>query len=266
MLLAKYTSSKEVINNFYRNTAYTEHVNLGDMSFWIYECMGLIDAPLQYIPKIIGHIKDSTYELTTYRVELPCDFHKLIAVAVDGNIAIPSSGAFHHLMDGACCGFSSDTSAPDLFYDNFGNVFSPQALPLSSRLIEGDPTFTLNNNYITFDRKEGKVCMAYWALPLDEEGYPLIPDDIKYKRACSSYLQYKIDYIIWRQDMLTDKVFAKSEQDWLWNISSASSHIKMPDVNQMEAFRRQNTKMIIRTEEFRNGFATLQSSGYRGRY
>jgi len=298
MQIAKYTSTKEIINNFMRNTAYNEHVNLGDMAYWVYEAMELIGFPLQYIPKVIGHKNDSQYMLggtsavpvtnatqehpaephthltsyetsTTighYKVELPCDFHKLMAVSVDGVMAVPASSLFHHLIDSDCCGDFTDSNPPELFYDNFGNVFSPQALPLNIYLATNPPSFTINNNFMTFNVKEGKVCMAYWAFPLDDEGFPLIPDDIKYKRAVSSYLQYRMDYIMWRQDLLTDKVYVKSEQDWMWNVASASSHLKTPDLNQMEAMRRQFTKMIVRNQDFRTGFANISLPGYRGRY
>ena len=267
MLIANYTSSKEIINNFFRNTAYNDLFNLGDGAYWIYECMELIGAPLQYIPKVIGLNGDPAYDLQDYRIELPEDFHKLIAVAIDGVLAVPSQNLFHHMLDGSCCDYNLDQSARmDNFYDNFGNIFSPQALPLNTRIVANPPTFTINNNYLTFDIKEGKVCMAYYAFPLDDEGFPLVPDDVKYKRACSSYLQLKMDYILWRQGMLSDKVYMKSEEDWKWDVASASSHIKMPDVNQAESLRRQLTKMVVRNEDFRTAFSTINTRGFRGRY
>mgnify|MGYP003670076297 CR=1 FL=1 len=55
MQIASLTSSKEIINNFFRNTAYSDLFNLGDGAFWIYEALELIGHPLQYIPKIVGH-------------------------------------------------------------------------------------------------------------------------------------------------------------------------------------------------------------------
>ena len=266
MLIANYTSSKEVINNFFRNTAYNDLFNLADGAYWIYECMELIGAPLQYIPKIIGINGDASYDLQDYRIELPADFHKLVSISVDGVIALPSQNTFHHLLDGSCCAIDSTAMPMENFFDNFGNMFSPQALPLNTRITANPPNFTINSNYITFNIKEGKVCMAYYAFPLDEEGFPLVPDDVKYKRACSSYLQMKIDYILWRQSMLADKVYMKSEEDWKWNVASASSHIKMPDVNQMEGLRRQLTKMVVRTEDFASGFSNINTRGFRGRY
>jgi hypothetical protein len=228
--------------------------------------MELIGTPLQYIPKVIGHNQTPTYDLTSYRAELPVDFHKLIAISLDGVLCIPATGLFHQLMDGSCCGYNTDSLPSNNFYDNFGNVFSPQALPLNTRVVTNPPAFTLNSNYITFDVKEGKLCMAYLAFPLDEEGFPLIPDDVRYKRAIAQYLQWKYDYILWRQGMLKNEVYLESKQEYEWAIASCRSHMIMPDLSQMEELRRQMTKMIVRTEEFQTAFSSLNSKGYRGRY
>lgn len=266
MQIASYTSSKEVINNFLRNTGSTDKVNFADAAYWIYECSELIGHPLQYIPKVIGHNQDSSYELTSYRVKLPTDFHKLVAISIDGVLCIPSQATFHQLMDGSCCGLNTDSLPSSNFYDNFGNVFSPQALPLNTRIVTNPPSFTLNSTYVTFDVKDGKVCMAYLAFPLDEEGYPLIPDDVRYKRACAQYLQWKYDFIQWRQQLIPDKVYLESKQEYEWAIASARAYLQMPDLNQMEGLKRQMTKMIVRTEEFQTAFSSLNSRGYRGRY
>ncbi len=152
------------------------------------------------------------------------------------------------------------------FYDNFGNVYSPQALPINRRLDQVTPTYQLGSGHITFNVKEGKVCMAYLALPMDKEGFPFIPDDVKYKRACSSYLQWKLDYILWRTGIINNAVYKESKDEYEWAIASAIAHIKTPDVNQAESLRRQLTKMIVRNEDFRTGFVNMNSSGLRGRY
>ena len=69
MHIAKYTSTKEVINDFFRNTAYNEYVNLADMAYWTFEAMELIGNPMQYIPKVIGHVADSDYDLKDQKLK-----------------------------------------------------------------------------------------------------------------------------------------------------------------------------------------------------
>lgn len=266
MQITSYTSSKEIINNFYRNTQYSESINYSDMAYWIYECLELIRIPLQYIPKITGVNGEEEYNLTDYRIKLPSDFHKLVAITVDGYMCVPSTDLFHASLDGSCCDNQGRISGIETFYDNFGNTYSPQALPFTIKNANKPPTFSLNNSYVTFDVKEGKVCMAYFAFPLDEEGYPLIPDDVKYKMACSSYLQYKMDYIMWRGDLINNNVYLESKNQMEWDLASCINKFKMPDELQMESLRQQMTKMVVRTEDFQTAFKTLNSRGAKGRY
>lgn len=266
MQIDKYTSSKEIINNLFRDTGSSDVVNNSDIAYWIYECMELINHPLTYIPKIVGYKGEEEYELENYKIELPSDFHKLIAVAIDGVIAMPAQNMFHLVQDGNCCGWDESSFPADIFYDNFGNTFSPQALPLNRYHPERPVTFTISDHHITFDAKEGKVCMVYWAFPVDTEGFPFIPDDVKYKRACTKYVQFKSDYILWRQDLLSEAKFRFSEDEKDWAIASCQSHLKMPDVTQMEGIRRQLTKMIVRNDDFKTAFNFINNKGVRGRY
>lgn len=266
MFIDKYTSTKEIVNNLFRDTDRTETINYADAAYWIYECMELINYPMTYIPKVMGHKGEESYDLENYKAELPDDFHRLIAVALDGIICIPSQNNFHHLMDGSCCDWSNDSFPSEYFYDNFGNTFSPQALPLNRKVADRPPTFTISDHFITFDRREGKVCLVYWAFPLDKEGFPLIPDDVKYKRACSNYLGWKYDRIAWRKGLIPRDVFLESQDEKDWAIASCQSNLKMPDVNQMESIRRQVTKMIVRTDDFKSAFNFMNNRGIRGRY
>lgn len=266
MLVTQYTSSKEIINNFFRNTNISERVNYGDMAFWIFECMGLINHPLQYIPRLVGHLGEEEYALQDYKIKLPVDFHKLSLVAINNTLAIPATDGFHYLMDGNCCDIATATASSYNFTDNFGNTFSPNALPINTNIIDKPYTFHINDNYITFNVNEGNVCMAYLAFPLDEEGFPMIPDDVKYKRACSSYLQYKTDYILWRNDLLNNNVYLESKQEWEWAVASAAAELKMPDQNQMETFKNSMLKMVVRTDEFQSAFRGINYKGFKNRY
>jgi hypothetical protein len=266
MYIDKYTSTKEIINNLYRDIGKTDSLNIGDIAYWIYECMELINHPMVYIPKAMGVNGDEDYDFESYRISLPADFHKLIAVSVDGVMAIPSQNSLHHFMDGECCDWQTGNYPEERFYDNFGNVFSPTALPINNTKVSSGVTFTISNHHITFNQKEGQACLAYYAFPIDKEGFPLIPDDVKYKRACTKYIQWKHDYILWRQDLLNNNVFLKSEEEKDWAIGACQNHLKMPDVNKMESIRRTMTKMIIRTEDFKNAFSTMNTQGYLNRF
>ena len=46
-------------------------------------------------------------------------------------------------------------------------------------------TYDLNNDYITLNTKEAKICMSYFAVPMDEEGFPMVSEVIKEALATS---------------------------------------------------------------------------------
>jgi hypothetical protein len=258
MHITKYTSIKPVIERVYADTGFQFEIPHDDLILWTVECMELVGNPLTYIPKVYGHENDPDWDFTGYRVPLPCDFHKLNAIAVNGFPAYYRSNSFHYLLDGGCCGFDNlDPSIQDTFLTVAG-TFSPQAEPLS----EPNPynnavTFDINDSYVTFNVESGKACMAYWAFPVDEDGFPIIPDDAKYRRAVQDYLIYKVDYRLWRQGFIDEKVFRQSENNWLWSIGSVSSHLKMPDVAQMETLKSTLTNLIPKFHSYSKFFKDL---------
>ena len=83
-------------------------------------------------------------------------------------------------------------------------------------------TFYINNSYIitnindSFPSKEENICIVYLGIPTDDEGLPLIPDDVYYQKALTSYVISMLDYQEWRKGKTPDKVYQKSEQDWLF--------------------------------------------------
>lgn len=257
MIIHRYTSIKPILERVYADTGYQFEIPHDDLILWTVEAIELIGYPLSYVPKIIGYKNDPAYDFTSYRVPLPCDFHRLQSIAVNGYPAYYRSSSFHYLLDGACCGLDSLTSdQQDLFITEAGE-FSPQALPLNTDSGSSIITFDINDNYITFNIESGKACVAYSALPIDEDGFPIIPDDAKYRRAVQDYLIHKIDYRLWRQGFIDEKVFKQSERNWLWSIGSASSHLKMPSIEQMELLKNSLTRLIPRFHSYQNFFRDL---------
>lgn len=262
MTIDKYTSIKSIVERVYGDTGYQFEIPHEDLILWTVEAMDLIGFPLTYVPKVMGYKQNPNYEFDKFRIPLPCDFHKLQTIVVNGYPAYFRSNSFHHMLDGKCCGFDGLSSdVEDLFYNAFDPslVYSPQAQPITNIPTKANnlTTFDINDSWITFNIEKGKACMAYWAFPIDDEGFPLIPDDTKYKRAIYSYLIYKVDYRLWRQGFIDERVYRESENQWMWAVSSASAHLKTPNVEQMELLKNSLTRLIPRFHAYQNFFQDL---------
>lgn len=248
MIVTRLVSSKECVEMFYKNTGIQTQINSDEAKHWMVEIFDLIKYPLQYIPKVTGHKQNPDYNFTNYKVPLPCDFVSFIpgGISVNGNPVRFRSSSFHNLMDGDCCDIKNFGSANlDVFRDNFGNEFSPQAsLDPNSPMIFQDVTFDVYNEEIQFNIKEGKVCLAYYSYPIDNEGYIMIPDNAKFKRALVDYLIWKNDYILWRQGAISDAVYKESKANKEYSVGSAAAELKLPDDYQLDSMKDTLIRLI----------------------
>src|SRR3990167_732016 len=260
MILNKFISSKSVIEDCFRDMQSDLEVAYEDCVYWIYECLALMDQPLQFVRKVTGHKANPDLDITNYKAELPCDFYKLERIAVNGLSVRYSGNDFHHLLSGDCCDANTGTSSTDIFTDNFGNQFSPQSAPINSGATFDVVTFDINNNYITLSTKTGKVCMAYLAFPTDGEGFPMVPDDITYKVALKKYLMQKFRYIDWSKDPSNAgkrALFEYDESEWMWYVGKAISKSKIPHPEQMESLKNQVVRLIPHLNEHDSFFKNL---------
>ena len=299
-LNGKYISLKAIMEQVYADNGYQFELPWIDCMQWAEEALNLIGHPRQYIRKVTGHMEHPNLDIKNYKAELPCDFYKLEQIAVNGMPAEYSSDTFHHLLDGDCCGIEGYTNlAADIKERNWGDLVKVtegvnedgtsnygasyyvernDALSNTqdgimsfdmSQVVDSNfnpITFDINNNNITLSVKEGKVCMAYLAIPTDIDGLPLIPEDTSYQLAVKKYLTMKIDYIGWRRGELQQAVFQHSEQEWSWYVGQAGNKAKMPNIDQLEAIKNQTMRLLPQINHHETFFKSLGSPELRKNY
>jgi len=288
-LNGKYISLKSIMEEVYSDNGYQYELPWVDAMMWTEEALNLIGHPRQYVRKVTGHKENPNLDIKNYRAQLPCDFYKLEQVAVNGQPAEYSTDSFHHLMDGNCCGIEGFTNlAAHVNEKKWGTLVKVTNDDGTAGYVQRDDaqtnttdgvmsfnltdvmlgdyepiTFDLNNNNITLSVKEGKVCMAYLAIPTDEEGLPLIPDDTSYKLAVKKYLTMKIDYIEWRRGTLAPQVYDHSEREWMWYVGQAGNKAKMPSLDNMESIKNITMRLMPRVNEHESFFKGLSSPSVR---
>lgn len=259
MLSGKFCSIKDLVWMLYRDLGTEENISLSDCAEWAVECINLIYQPSSYVKIITGHGDNPDFDITNYKVQLPCNLVSIVAVSVDGYAAVPASGQFHMLQGGLCCGIDELTTqaiSSGQFIDNFGNVFDAE---LGSGTSGNYTTYEVNNGWLTLSIKEGKVCLAYLAIATDECGLPLIPDDIHYKEAIKRFITKNIDYIRFRQnptERAYRELYEDSEKQYCWAIGAASNKGKAPDTNKMESIKRTLLRIRPDINKFNSFFAT----------
>ena len=233
MLTSKYISCYRIFEKVHQDYGFKDKLNWITALEWIGDAIDRVGTGFALIDKVTGMDPlTPTIKIENYRGELPCDCHEVISCR-EYCYKIPMR-------------YSSDT-----YHRNPYNDRSPDFTSNS------DLTYILNNNYIFTSFDIGEVEMAYKAFPVDEKGFPLIPDDHKFIRAVTAYVAEKIAFNLWTRGELADKVYMEIKQERLWAIPAARTKADMLSLDQMETFKNSLLRTIPKTNEWNAGWLYL---------
>ena len=146
-------------------------------------------------------------EVVDYKCMLPCALVALIAIEYNGERLSYASQKNHH-----------DTS-------DFANV-----------VYAGQNTYTLNrNNYAQFNFETGTVKIHYKSIPVDEDGFPLVPDDERLLDALSWFVMKRIILRGFKHPELDYKM---CEQMWMKTYPMAQNSVKSVNSDERELIYR----------------------------
>lgn len=231
-------SVKHAINMVYRNTGIREHLNYADLIEWAGEAMDLIGVPMSLAEGIANeNIYDDSIDpyitVSDYKAFMPCPWVEIVQIR-------------------------EYTSKQTLTYST--NTFHPnkqQADEKHKTSWAGNLTYKIKGNCIYTNFKEGKLEVVYRFYEVDEDNYPLIPAETQYTQAIAAYLQMKTDYILWRYNKISERIYRDSEQDWLFKVGQAGTFAHIPTIDQMESWKNQMLRLIPNVNEHSTGFIDL---------
>lgn len=220
--MERYINIKQILDDL------LEHPLLQDLSFEraVNHCVDFIR--IVGCPRIFNE-KTVKLEVKDYRAMLPCDYHKMIQVrtCTCGRTATfrYSTDSFHMSEDKHC-------NLSDLTYK-----------------IQGQVIFT--------SIKEGEIEIAYEAISVDEEGYPLIPDNSSFTRALELYIKKKCFTIQFDLGKISPQVYNNVCQEYAWAVGAAQNELIKPSIDEMESITNAWNNLIPRVNEHKTGFVTL---------
>ena len=178
--------------------------------------------------------------INDYRGKLPCDFYEMIQVRT------------HKENDYYPRVFRYST-------DNFHYSSSKNPKDISNTW---DLTYKIQNSIIYTSIKEGDIEIAYRAMRVDNEGYPLIPDDSSFIQALELYIKKKVFTILFDQGKINQAVLQNTQQEYAWAVGQARSSLSIPTIDQMESISNSWNTLVQRSTEHRRGFKTLGTKEY----
>ena len=189
------------------------------------------------VPKMFDN-KTAKLEVTKYKAQLPCDFYSILGVRMsDSHIAFRATTDIYHMSD--------DKECPDNYRDL---------------------TYKLQGNYIFTSIEEGEIEISYLSIPVDEEGLPMIPDNVKYINALELYIKKRLFTILFDQQKLHQSILQNVQQEYAWAVGQASNDLIKPSVDEMESISNMWNQAIWSTTDHRNSFRDSGNKEYLRRH
>ena len=121
--------------------------------------------------------------------------------------------------------------------------------------------YTIQGGQVVTSAQEGTVALAYTRQPLDENGYPMIPDMIEYKQAITRYITYMSSYHRFVNNEPNFRgIYEKMESDWHWYCKQAKNAMLMPStIDEKEDLKDINHRMVKMQRGYYGYFGNITS-------
>lgn len=223
MAIYKTISAKYIVAKIHRDIGLEDLNYTADIIEWCGEALEFIGAGTQLIRK------EAQIEVANHKAPLPDDFVQLNQLR-----------------------FKNDKSGW-IFLKYNPTSFNPHQPNGENWKTSVQETYSLNPDYIMFDFEDGIAYISYLAMPVDEEGFPLVPDNQYFREALFWYCFHKIllrGYIPKGRNM--DFEFAQTQ--WKFYCTAARNKANYPDIGQYQRFADVWVGLIPPQRLFEKGF------------
>lgn len=117
-----------------------------------------------------------------------------------------------------------------------------------------DLTYKIQGGIIYTSIEEGEIEISYQAILVDEEGYPLIPDNSSFIRALELYIKKKCFTILFDMGKITPAVLQNVQQEYAWAVGDCQTEFNRLSLDKAESFYNSWKTLILRANEHATGF------------
>lgn len=247
----RYTNIRRVLDNIH------DHPMMSDVT---------LEQAVRHTIRFIGIFgltkmykdKEADVDIHEFRGELPCDLISIIQVK-DG-------------PHGICLRSMTDSFTPGLLPLPRHNPCPPHKeqhphhwhFPYIPPMApgHGEPTFKTQGRIIFTSFPEGRVRIAYKAIPVDEDGFPLLIDNENYLAALEAYIKKQVFTVKFDQGKISASVLQNAQAEYSWLAGQLNSEMTLPSISELEAISRYLTSILPSVRHFDNGFKNLGDREY----
>lgn len=225
-----YISIKEILNRLMRHPLLRD-VNLDQVIQYTIDFISIFGMPKFYFDK------QETLHIEDYRAVLPCDLISINQVK--------------ECSTNTCLRSMTDNFLSEDYYNKRNGYRVPQEL-----------TFKVQGQIIFTSFREGDITVSYKAIPVDDNGFPLLIDNPTFLKTLEAYIKKEIFTIMFDMGKITTPVLQNAQQQYSWLAGQLQSEFTIPSISEMESLKRSWCTLLQRTTSFNDGFRNNGNQEY----
>lgn len=193
---------------------------------------------VKYVIELVGApalLEDKMVELIIkdYRVKLPEDFHSRVTVRanIDGNRIVLT----HNTDDFRKFNSKVNEDIEDDTIENYSDTL------FTHYIVDG---------FLYTDFINGTVELVYKAFKQDENGWPVLPDNVSLVLAIENYIKSRHFGILADLNANYERAYQRAEQQYTWYIAQATASILNPDPVEAKALGDRIIRLLPLTDSF----------------
>jgi hypothetical protein len=224
-MATKYTNLKVIVDKIMRHPMLTD-ISYETIIDYTIDFLRIVGVPTLFLDKVVPLC------INNYRCAIPTDFIELIQI-VDSKTK-------------ECLRKASDTLV-------LSNSCKKESSIDKTYFIQGSVLYT---SFVT-----GRIEMAYRAIGVDTDGYPLLPDNPKLFRALEQYVKLQKFTYLFDMGKITPAILQNTQQDYSFAVGACETEFLKLDLSDAETLFNTLKSLVPRENEFKRHFLNTGNKG-----
>lgn len=229
-----------------------DSIRVSDIIEYLGDGMKKIGAFPALVTKVTGKETIPLLSVEDFQCKLPVDLHTINQVAFSRTANGPfypmryatGSFSFNHELS-LPYPQKEATSSPDNQTTEHGTIWT------------SDHMYSVTGGWLKTNMRTGYILMSYQAIPIDDDFYPLIPDDESFFEALYWYVNMKLTYPEWKAGRVRDAVYYDTKSSWNFYRKQAYANAMMPNSDQLESIKNIWNRLVPNLNEDRTFYSTM---------
>lgn len=246
-----YTSINHVLEGVRREFGFEIDLNMDDVREWIWSAIGLIGS------QELLFQKQADIEIENHRAPLPIDVFDLTDHRVrdkDSKQMMTKSQAIFFKDSRRARHKPVITSSESVkMVDGENKPGTEYVSIIFPQHVEKPGDYMIQDGYIFTSEEKMTIQLSYTAFPLDEQGFPLVPDDPLIYKFLVWFIGERLAFKYMLKEKISERKYDRIEQEYSFVAAQLQGRLNTLDIPDMRNFKERVYALVKPTADFERG-------------